>query len=188
MELNGPSASSPYGISQNQTVYGEFARVLTLSQLKLNSFLMISLTLVLGQLKNIRAGIEGEQELEKMAQTMEGYQGLGTVLNRTTFLILFAQACGKACQIERGLEAIDESIALGMKTGERWVEAEAYRIKGELLVQQAEGSTQQNVLLKEAQGCYQTAVETACQQGAKTLELRAETSLCRVRKRLFEII
>jgi DNA-binding SARP family transcriptional activator/tetratricopeptide (TPR) repeat protein len=137
---------------------------------------------------NICTGAQKDQELEKMHQAMEGYQGLGTILNRTTFLILFAQACGKACQIERGLDAIEESIALGIKTGERWFEAEAYRIKGELLTQQAEGSTQLYALRAEAEDCCQSALRIAQQQGAKTLELQAETSLCRVQKRLYKNI
>jgi DNA-binding SARP family transcriptional activator/tetratricopeptide (TPR) repeat protein len=137
---------------------------------------------------NICTGIQEEQELENMHQAMEGYQGLGTILNRTTFLILFAKACGKARQIERGLDALDESLMLGTKTGERWYEAEAYRTKGELLVQLAEGSPHQNALLEEAEDCCQSALRVARQQGAKTLEVRAETSLCCVQKRLYKNI
>lgn len=133
---------------------------------------------------NIWTAFQGERELENMAHAMEEYQGLGTILNRTTFLILFAQACGKACQIERGLDAIDESIALGMKTGERWFEAEAHRTKGELLLQLAESSPHPNALLEEARDCCQSALRIARQQRASTLEVRAETSLWSVQKRL----
>jgi predicted ATPase/DNA-binding SARP family transcriptional activator len=132
---------------------------------------------------NNQVGDSSIEEIEKMCQAMEEYQSLGTVLNRTTFLMLFAQACGKAGQIERGLAALDESITLGERTGECWFEAESYRIKGELLVRQAENSPRQAAQLDEAENCFQIARQVASQQGAKMLELRAITSLCRLWQR-----
>jgi predicted ATPase len=115
-----------------------------------------------------------------MAQSMEEYLQLGTVLNRTTFLILLAQACGKAGQIERGLDTLEEAIALGERTGERWFEAEAYRVKGEFLARLGQNSPQSASLFEEAESCFQAARQVASQQGAKMLELRAVTSLCQL--------
>ena len=132
---------------------------------------------------NNQAGNSSIEEVDKMCQAMEEYQSLGTVLNRTTFLMLFALACGKAGQIDRGLAALDKSIALGEKTGECWFEAKSYRIKGELLLRQAENSPQQAAQLDEAENCFQVAHQVASQQGAKMLELRAITSLCRLWQR-----
>jgi len=129
---------------------------------------------------NTQTGVPTAHDMDKIFQAMEDYQNLGTLLNRTTFLILFAQACGKAGQIERGLAALDEAIAFGEKTGERWFEAEANRLRGVLMVQQVENSQRQDEYLNEAENYFQAARWVASQQGAKMLELRAVMSLCRL--------
>jgi DNA-binding SARP family transcriptional activator/predicted ATPase len=122
-----------------------------------------------------QSGDSSVEVIDKMCRAMEEYKSLGTLLNRTTFLNLFAQACGKAGQIERGLAALDESIAGGEKTGERWFEAEAYRLKGDLLLQQPD---QTEAVLSLAEQCFETARQVAAEQGAKILDLRATSSLC----------
>jgi DNA-binding SARP family transcriptional activator/predicted ATPase len=127
---------------------------------------------------NALVGPPSAQDIERMSQSMEEYLNLGTVLNRTTFLILFALACSNAGQIERGLDTLEEAIALGERTGERWFEAEAYRVKGEFLAQLGQNSQGSEGYFEEAESCFQAARQVARQQGAKTLELRAVTSLC----------
>jgi predicted ATPase len=57
------------------------------------------------------------------------------------------------------------------KRGERHWEAELYRVKGELLLE-SRGSS-------EAETCFRRAIEIARRQSAKSLELRAVTSLSR---------
>jgi predicted ATPase len=67
------------------------------------------------------------------------------------------------------------------KTGNRFWEAEIYRLKGEMLLTLAQGTertpTAQNT---EAEACFHQAIDVARRQQAKTLELRATTSLCRL--------
>jgi predicted ATPase len=69
------------------------------------------------------------------------------------------------------------------KTGERWYEAELYRLKGELLLaqesksQKANGKSQKS---EEAEDCFLKAIEIAQRQQAKSLELRAVMSLSRL--------
>jgi hypothetical protein len=48
-----------------------------------------------------------------------------------------AEAYGKAGQAEEGLAALAEALTVVDQTGERFYEAELYRIKGEFLLQQA---------------------------------------------------
>ena len=60
------------------------------------------------------------------------------------------------------------------RTSERWWEAEAHRLMGELLLQRS------LMALDRAEGYYRRAVERAQKQGAKSLELRASTSLARL--------
>ena len=51
------------------------------------------------------------------------------------FLALQAEIYGKMGQPEEGLAALAEALALRQRTGERWYEAELYRLKGELTLQ-----------------------------------------------------
>jgi MalT-like TPR region len=67
---------------------------------------------------------------------------------------------------------VDEGLALVVKTGERFWEAELHRIKGELLRERGETA--------EAEACMQRALQVARDQQARSLELRAGTSLARL--------
>jgi predicted ATPase/DNA-binding SARP family transcriptional activator len=124
---------------------------------------------------DVQSGISAGKRIEKMHQLIDAYHATGTVLNRTGFQALFGQACGKAGQFERGLQAVNESIALAEKTRELWYQADAFRVKGELLVQHKADPS-------EAENCFLTACQIASQQGAKMLELRAAVSLCQLRQ------
>ena len=48
---------------------------------------------------------------------------------------MLAEAYGKAGQAEEGLTALAEALAVVDKTGERFYEAELYRLKGRLTLQ-----------------------------------------------------
>jgi predicted ATPase len=60
------------------------------------------------------------------------------------------------------------------RTGERWWEAEVYRLKGELLLKQTVADEYQ------AESCFHHALDMARCQGAKSLELRVARSLSRL--------
>ena len=66
------------------------------------------------------------------------------------------------------------------RTGEQWYEAELYRLKGELGLQQASMQRLEGGVQKEAEECFGEAIEIARQQQAKSLELRATMSLARL--------
>ena len=76
--------------------------------------------------------------------------------------------------MSEGFEAIEEALSLIEETGERMSEAEANRIKGELLLRQ-DKPTQSG-----AETCFRKAIEVAQSQKAKGWELRAATSLARL--------
>src|SRR5207249_3357571 len=78
---------------------------------------------------------------------------------------------------EEGLRVLAEGLTAVHKTGERQHEAELYRLKGELLLQQDVPDAQ------EAESCLRQAVDVAHQQQAKSLELRAAMSLGRLWQR-----
>ena len=66
------------------------------------------------------------------------------------------------------------------KTGERFDEAELYRLKGELTLAQSRVQGLESSVQKEAEECFWKAIGIARQLQAKSLELRAVMSLSRL--------
>jgi len=141
-----------------------------------------------------------EDGIAQMRQGLVAYRATGAELASTYFLALLAEACGKGGQAEEGLNVVVEALAIAERTGERFYEAELYRLKGELLLMQAAGrggsrtaptgisvlsdadagATGRSPLQDEAEACFHKAIEVARGQQAKSLELRAAVSLCRL--------
>src|SRR5262249_22079676 len=67
---------------------------------------------------------------------------------------------------------VAEALTTVERSGQRHWEAEIYRLKGELLLDSKESS--------EAETCFRRAIDIARRQNAKSLELRAVTSLSRL--------
>jgi len=66
------------------------------------------------------------------------------------------------------------------KSGERFYEAELYRLRGELTLAQSRVQRLESSVQKEAESCFLKAIEVARKQQAKSLELRATASLARL--------
>jgi predicted ATPase len=79
---------------------------------------------------------KGEEGIAQMRQGMATRRALGAELWWTYYLALVAEACGKEGQVEEGLSLLTEALTTVEKTGERFYEAELYRLKGELLLAQ----------------------------------------------------
>ena len=88
-----------------------------------------------------------------------------------------ADGLGKAGQIADALHAIDDAIARAERTEELWPIAELLRAKGELVLLQ-DGPPQ----AAAAKDYFQRAIDWAHRQGALLWELRAVTSLARLRR------
>jgi predicted ATPase len=87
---------------------------------------------------------------------------------------MLTEAYAAAGQAEAGLDVLAEALALVDRTDERYWEAELYRLKGELLLQQATPDAPQ------AEACFQQALAVARRQQAKSWELRTAMSLSRL--------
>jgi predicted ATPase len=98
-----------------------------------------------------------------------GFRGVSSVGG-----ILLAAACEIAGQVEEGLTLLDDALRIVERTGERWFAAELNRHKGQLLLRQ--GHTE------AAEDLYRKALSVAEEQEAKLWELRAATSLARLRR------
>jgi len=124
-------------------------------------------------------GLNPQQAIEGMQKNLEAYYATKTILNRTAFLVFLSEACLQKGQRERGLKAIQESIDLGDKTGERWFQAEAWRIKGELILFSENGMEPGARQKAEALVCFQEALVIAETQNAKMWALKIAMSLAK---------
>jgi predicted ATPase len=133
-----------------------------------------------------------------MQQGLAAWRVTGAELSLPESLASLAQAYGRAGQVEEGLGLIAEALALVDKNGERCWEAELYRLKGELLLRQVEAEakgkakveveveakaevrTEADAHYREAERCFERALDLARRQRAKSWELRAAMSLCRL--------
>jgi predicted ATPase len=152
---------------------------------------------------------QGTEGLMQMRPGLTAYRATGAEMSRPSQLVLLAKAYEKIGQVEEGLGALAEAFAVVNKTGECCLEAELYRLKGELVlqskvqsprskVQKSAKSTVQCSTLPnpstqhptpstqteaEAEACFLQALAIARQQHARSLELRVVTSLSRLWQR-----
>ena len=78
----------------------------------------------------------GEQS-KGIAQMQDGIrrsQDTGSILYQPYFLTLLGQCHGALLDFDKGLESVADALRLVKERGERWYAAEAYRVKGELLM------------------------------------------------------
>ncbi len=134
---------------------------------------------------------QGEEAIVQIRKGLVAYQATGAELGRRYYLAMLAEAYGKGGQAEEGLTVLVEALATVDKAGERFYEAELYRLKGELSLQSGVRSPRSEVTSlqhrapspqaeAEAEACFLKAIEIARRQSAKSLELRAVMSLARL--------
>jgi len=133
---------------------------------------------------------QGEVGLLQIHQGLNRLRAMGSMMNWSFSLAILVEAYGKVGQAEAGLNVLAEALEGVDKTGERFYEAELYRLKGELTLQQfnVQGSKFQRIDPRslmpdpqaEAEACFHKAIEIARRQQAKLLELRATVSLARL--------
>ena len=119
-----------------------------------------------------------EEGVVQMRQGLDAQRATGAKIMEPYRLALLAEAYGKVGQEEEGLSLLAEALAVVDSTEERVYEAELYRLKGELTLQSNVQSLESRV--KEAEDCFLKAIEIARKQQARSLELRATTSLARL--------
>jgi tetratricopeptide (TPR) repeat protein len=144
---------------------------------------------------------QGRQE-EGIAQIQQGltaYLQTGAETAHSIWRVLLASAYGRNGRPAEGLAEIAKALTIVDATNERVFEAEIYRLKGTLTLQQSGDkkspkskvqspksvfrnpqSAIHNPQLEEAEACFLQAIAIARQQQVKFLELRAVTSLGRL--------
>src|SRR5919109_1064441 len=115
--------------------------------------------------------------LAQLHQGMTAVLATGQELGRPFGLVLLAEAAGQVGQVDEGLRLLAEALMAMEESRRGDLLAEAYRLRGELLLRQAVPDAVQ------AEACFQQALAIAHRQQAKSWELRAAISLCRLWQR-----
>jgi class 3 adenylate cyclase/predicted ATPase len=116
---------------------------------------------------------ERDEGIAQLRQASEDCDAMKIFSFSTYSLALLSEAYSKAGQAKEGITVVGEALERAHKSGERLHEAELYRINGELLLMQ--GAAEPKV-----EECFHQALDFACDQNAKALELRAAISLSRL--------
>lgn len=116
-----------------------------------------------------------EAGMDLLQRGIDGFQASGAAWILPFYLAQLAAAYAKMGRPEDGLGRLSEALALTETSGVRWFEAELHRRRGELLRTAHPGAE------AEAEACFRRAIAVARRQGAKLWELRAATSLARIR-------
>jgi len=125
-----------------------------------------------------RKTLEGQIK-EGIAQMKEGVATLHMTGSETCLTRLLARmttACKETGEIEEALKMVEEGLELKCKFEETYMEAELFRLKGELL--RLQGKDEHDV-----EDYFRKAIEIAKNQKTKSLELRAVVSLSRLLKK-----
>ncbi|UCC63308.1 MAG: AAA family ATPase [Anaerolineae bacterium] len=130
----------------------------------------------------VRQG-EVEGGIAQMQRSLAAWRATGTELTRPRFLVELADACAQVGRAEEGLSALAEAQALIEESGEGYYTAELHRLWGELLLMQSSAEADSEEPFHCAETCFRRAIEIARRQQARSWELRAAVSLCRLWRR-----
>ncbi len=116
-----------------------------------------------------------DEGIALMDEGLERWRASGAEILRPCFLTYLAGTFLADGQTELALELLDKAEVLGGVTGERFHEADLYRIRGEALWRLGGDGRRE-----EARSSLRAALAVARSQGARLLELRTATSLARL--------
>ncbi len=114
-----------------------------------------------------------------LEQLRSGFAGAAAIgVGKVQYLAMLADSNARCGRANDGLAAVAEALETIARTGERYLEAELLRLKGELLLQA--GSRDDPARAADAEACFRQALAVARRQGARILELRSARSLSRL--------
>jgi class 3 adenylate cyclase/predicted ATPase len=115
-----------------------------------------------------------EEGMIELRQGLTDWRAIGTELFVPYFMTVLADGCSAFKRVDEALAALTEGWEAIERTGEYWWKAEVHRLKGDLLLDQSTSDVAQ------AADYFRQALDVARTQQAKSLELRAATSLARL--------
>ena len=117
---------------------------------------------------------DAEQAIIQAQSGLAAARAIGVRVRKPYFLALLAEAYLKKGRHEEGLNAIDEALDIADESGERWWQAELHRLRGQLRL------AERRLNQADAEECFRYALAVSREQAARSLELRAATSLARL--------
>ena len=117
---------------------------------------------------------EAAKAVSTIKSGLVAHRSTGATFFEPFYLSSLARAHAVLNQFDEAWRCIDEAMTATELTGERWSEAEVYRIAGELALLSSEPD------LARAEAYFERALAVARQQQAKSWELRASMSLARL--------
>ena len=112
--------------------------------------------------------------IARIRDGLAAFEATGTRVTAPLFLTLLAETLALAGKLEEGLAALDDALAKTAISGERGLDAEIHRLRGELTGRLAYPDP------AKAEESFRTALAIAREQGTRGYELRAATSLARL--------
>jgi predicted ATPase len=120
------------------------------------------------------SGKTDEASIKALRGTLADRGRIGSELVNPILIAQLGQCLAKQGNIDQGIEALQDAISRAEQTGERWWLPEMYRMMGDMLFQR------DPVSAAGPERSFDRAIELSRGQSAKSLELRAVTSLARL--------
>ncbi|MCB0109820.1 MAG: hypothetical protein KDE53_28050, partial [Caldilineaceae bacterium] len=111
--------------------------------------------------------------IELTERGINAFRRTGHTMYQTHRLAMLVEMLLWAKRLSEAEAVLQEALGISEHAEERFWDVELYRLQGDLLLAQGAPATQ-------AEQSYLRAITIAQQQGAKSLELRATTALCRL--------
>jgi len=115
-----------------------------------------------------------QEGISLMQANVLALRTVGSELLFTVILANLAAAHLAVAQVDEGLAAVDDGLECVKRNGERWAEAELFRIRGQLLL--TRGSQE----AASTEKCFSQALDIARRQHARAYELRAAIDLAQL--------
>uniref|UniRef100_Q471D1 TPR repeat:Bacterial transcriptional activator domain:Tetratricopeptide TPR_4 n=2 Tax=Cupriavidus TaxID=106589 RepID=Q471D1_CUPPJ len=116
----------------------------------------------------------GADAVVAMRAALEAFHATGARLRLPLYLGMLAECLGDVGETESALAALDQAFECAGRTDEHWLDAELYRLRGDLLLRSSAN-------VAEAESSLTRAIEIATAQRALPLELRATLSWAALR-------
>jgi predicted ATPase len=117
--------------------------------------------------------------IEELRRGIAAYDATGTRLWRAQSLGVLAQALKVSGDHQHALEAVVAALEIVRETGEDGGVADLHRLQGDILL--ARAGADMLAISIEVEECLTRALTVAREQGARSWELRAATSMARLR-------
>jgi predicted ATPase len=122
---------------------------------------------------SIVAEEEPEKGVEIIRTGMESWEAMGLKLGLPLYYSLLAEALGRAGETEEAMVVVGEALELGKKFGDRLVEADLFRIRGDLALALDQDAG-------EIEDAYQHALVVSREQHNRSFELQAAMRLAQL--------